>query len=101
MKKFLIAFIVAGYASMLSADGAAVFKKYKCGICHGDKAQKKSLGVSEVISTWQPEQIVEALKGYKAKTRNKYNFGSMMSGKAVKLDEAQMNEVANYISGLK
>jgi len=100
VKIFLIAFFVLEAASMLFADGAEVFNKYKCAVCHGEKAEKKSLGKSEVIAGWRAEKIVKALKEYKAKTRNKYNFGSMMSGKAVKLNETEMNEVAQYIQTL-
>ena len=99
MKKIIFAFMLSGAATLVMADGAALFKK--CAICHGENAQKKSLNVSKVIAGWKAEKIIERLKGYRAKTLNQYGFGTMMQGQATKLTEEQMVEVANYIETLK
>ncbi len=100
IKKILVSaivlFAVSAYASN---EGAKLFKK--CAICHGVNAQKKSLGVSEVIAGWPADKIVKKLKGYKAKEINTYGFGKMMQGQAIKLDESQMKVVAKFIESLK
>ncbi|WP_415396505.1 c-type cytochrome [Sulfurimonas sp. CS5] len=75
-----------------------IFKK--CAICHGEKGQKKSLGVSKKIAGMNAKDIVKILKEYKAGTRNTYNYGLMMKGQATKISEEQMNSVAIYIESL-
>lgn len=72
----------------------------KCGICHGEKGQKKSLGVSRPIAGMRATQIVKDLKEYKAGTRNTYGRGEMMQGQATKLSDTQMNAVAILIESL-
>lgn len=95
-----IVFVNISTASTAWVKGKEVFNEVKCFICHGNKAEKKSLNVSEVIQNWTVVQIVDALKGYKAGTRDKYGFSKMMGGKAQKLNETQMHSVAVYISSL-
>lgn len=72
----------------------------KCGICHGDKGQKKSLGVSKKIAGMSAKDIVKVLKEYQAGTRDSYGKGLMMQGQATKLSDAQMNAVAILIESL-
>lgn len=99
MRKVLVSLAVAGTVTLSMADGATIFKT--CAVCHGEHAHKKSLGVSAVIAGWKPEKIVERLKAYRAGTLDQYGFGNMMGGKASKLSDAEMQEVAEYISKLK
>ncbi|MCK9454892.1 c-type cytochrome [Sulfurimonas sp.] len=72
----------------------------KCAICHGDKGQKRSLGVSKPIAGLSVEEIVKDLKEYKAGTRDTYGQGAMMKGQATKLTEEQMKAVAILIEAL-
>lgn len=72
----------------------------KCGICHGEKGQKKSLGVSRPIAGMSAAEVVKDLKEYKAGTRNTYGRGAMMQGQATKLSDEQMNAVAILIESL-
>lgn len=72
----------------------------KCAICHGDKGQKKSLGVSRPIAGMSAAEVVKDLKEYKAGTRNTYGQGTMMKGQATKLSEEQMNAIAILIEAL-
>ncbi|MDD3505175.1 MAG: hypothetical protein PHX65_01315, partial [Sulfurimonas sp.] len=72
----------------------------KCAVCHGDKGQKKSLGVSKLIAGMSATEVVKDLKEYKAGTRNTYGQGVMMNGQASKLSEKQMNAVAILIEAL-
>ncbi len=98
MKKIALALLVAG-VSLMAADGAAAYKK--CVSCHGAKAEKHALNKSEVIDTWDAAKIEEALKGYKAGTRNVYGMGALMKGQVASYDDATIKAVAEYITTLK
>lgn len=98
MKIKAVFLMLAGTVTLAMADGAAIFER--CAVCHGEHAEKKSLGVSEVIAGWKEDIIIERLKAYKLKNINKYGFGNMMTGQATKLSDKEMREVAHYISML-
>ncbi len=72
----------------------------RCGVCHGEKGEKKSLGVSKRIAGMSAKEIVKDLKEYKAGTRSTYGYGVMMQGQATKLSDNQMNAVAILIESL-
>lgn len=96
--KTLIALL--GLTAMLSAaDGAALYQK--CAACHGLKGEKAALGKSEVISGWNSAKTLEALKGYKAGTRNTKGMGALMKGQTAALSDADMKVLADHIAGLK
>jgi cytochrome c553 len=82
-----------------AANGAALYKK--CVSCHGDKAQNKALGKSEVIAGWDAAKVEEALKGYKAGTRNAHGMGGLMKGQVASLSDDDIKALADYISKLK
>lgn len=96
--KTLIA--ILGLSAMLSAaDGAAMFQK--CAACHGMKGEKPALGKSEVIAGWGSAKVVDALKGYKAGTRNTKGMGALMKGQTASLSDADMKALGDHIAGLK
>lgn len=96
--KTLIA--ILGLTAMLSAaDGSALFQK--CAACHGAKAEKAALGKSEVIAGWSSAKTLDALKGYKAGTRNTKGMGAIMKGQTATLSDADMKTIADYVAGLK
>jgi len=96
--KTLIA--ILGLSAMLSAaDGGALFQK--CAACHGAKAEKAALGKSEVIAGWSSAKTVDALKGYKAGTRNTKGMGAIMKGQTATLSDTDMKTIADYVAGLK
>ena len=96
--KTLIA--IFGLTAMLgAADGAAVYQK--CVACHGAKGEKAALGKSEVIAGWDAAKTLDALKGYKAGTRNTKGMGALMKGQTAALSDADMKVLADHISGLK
>lgn len=99
MKKAVFSIMVMGAATLAMADGAKLFEV--CAVCHGDRGQKKSLNVSAVIAGWNEAKTIDRLKAYKAGKLNQYGYGNMMGGQATKLTDAQMKEVAHYISTLK
>lgn len=72
----------------------------RCGVCHGEKGEKKSLGVSKRIAGMSAAEVVKDLKEYKAGTRDTYGRGAMMQGQATKLSDDQMNAVAILIESL-
>jgi len=82
-----------------AADGKA--KYAKCVSCHGANADKKALGKSEVIKGWDAAKVEEALKGYKAGTRNVHGMGGLMKGQVASYSDADIKAVAAYISSLK
>lgn len=89
-----------GLTAMLSAaDGAALYQK--CAACHGLKGEKAALGKSEVIAGWNSAKTLEALKGYKAGTRNTKGMGALMKGQTAALSDVDMKVLADYIAGLK
>ncbi len=99
MKKVVLTLVALGAMSFLAADGAALYKK--CAGCHGAKGEKKALGKSEVIAGWDAAKVEEALKGYKAGTRNVHGMGGLMKGQVASYSDADIKAVAEYIHGLK
>lgn len=98
MKAKILLLLLAGTATLSMAEGSVEFQR--CAVCHGEHAEKKSLGVSAVIAGWEENKIVEKLKAYKSGKLNQYGYGSMMGGQATKLNDTQMREIARYVSKL-
>ena len=97
MKKLAVLTLAATVATtLMAADGAAIYKK--CAGCHCAHGEKKALGKSEVIKGWPKEKTVEALKGYKAGTRNVHGMGALMKGQVASLSDADIEAIADYIS---
>jgi cytochrome c len=98
MKKIALTLLVAS-VSLMAADGAALYKK--CAACHGASAEKKALGKSEIINTWDAAKIETSLKGYKAGTLNVHGMGALMKGQVATYSDADISAVSAYIAGLK
>ncbi len=97
MKKLAVLTLAAATAvTLMAADGATLFKK--CAGCHGAHGEKKALGKSAVIKGWPKDKVVEALKGYKAGTRNVYGMGALMKAQVAALSDADIEALADYIS---
>ncbi|MCK4975106.1 MAG: c-type cytochrome, partial [Sulfurimonas sp.] len=75
-----------------------IFKK--CAICHGEKAEKKSLGVSRVIAGMKAKETIDILEEYRVGKRDSYGYGNMMRGQATKLSHKNIKTVAKYIESL-
>lgn len=91
---------ILGLSVMLSAsDGGALFQK--CSACHGAKGEKAALGKSEVIAGWSSAKTLDALKGYKAGTRNTKGMGAIMKGQTASLSDGDMKALSDYIAALK
>lgn len=72
----------------------------KCAICHGQRGEKKSLGLSIPIAGMSAAEVIKDLKEYKAGTRDTYGQGLMMQGQATKLSDKQMSSIAALIEAL-
>ena len=81
----------------VAIDGGAIYKA--CASCHGANAEKKALNKSEVIQGWEVSKTVAALKGYKDGSYGGPMKG-IMKGQVAKLSDAQIQAVAEHISGL-
>ncbi len=99
MKKVTLALMLAGAASLVMADGAALYKK--CAGCHGAKGEKKALGKSAVIGGMDVATLVKDMKEYKAGKRNVHGMGMMMKTQMQSLSDADIQTLAEYIHGLK
>ncbi|MFK5938631.1 MAG: c-type cytochrome [Sulfurimonas sp.] len=91
----LVGVILASSSAMASAD---LYKK--CAGCHGQHGERKAMGKSQVINTFTADEIVTALKGYKAGTYGGAMKG-LMKGQVSKLDDKQIDSLGKYISTLK
>lgn len=70
-----------------------------CGSCHGQKAQKVAMGVSQVIKGWEPSKTIAALQGYKDETYGG-SKKDLMRNQVSRLSDEDMKRVAEYISNL-
>ena len=91
----------ANATAAAAAPAAGQAKYAKCVSCHGQKGEKKGLGKSEIITGWDVAKVEEALKGYKAGTRNVHGMGGVMKGQVAAYSDADIKAVAEYIHGLK
>ncbi len=75
-----------------------IFKR--CAICHGNKGEKRSLGVSKKIAGMKADDVIQILEQYRVGKRDIYSYGSMMRGQATKLSHEKIKIVAKYIESL-
>lgn len=78
--------------------GALVFAK--CITCHGKDGKKSAFNKSAIIAGQSVEEIIISLNGYKAGTRDVSGMGKLMGGQVSSLSDADIQSVAEYISGL-
>jgi len=78
-------------------DAAKLFNG--CAACHGKDGSKSALNKSKVIKGWEKSKTVEALKGYQNGTYGGAMKG-IMKGQAGKLNDDEINALAEYISKL-
>ena len=71
-----------------------------CAGCHGSQGEKKALGKSGIIASMGKAEIIDALTGYKSGSRNKYGMGGLMKGMAARLSASDIENIADYVSGL-
>ena len=72
----------------------------KCAGCHGQKAERKALNMSQVIQGWDKAKIIEAIKGYQSDTYGGA-MKTVMAGQVATLTNEEIDVLASYISSLK
>jgi len=97
MKKLALALMFVGVSSLMASNGADLFKR--CAGCHGKDAGKHALGASQIIKGWDVAKTEEALHGYKKGTYGGKKKG-LMKGQVMRLSDADIKAVAEYIHGL-
>ncbi|MGE4420490.1 MAG: c-type cytochrome [Sulfurimonas sp.] len=70
-----------------------------CAGCHGADGSKAALGKSQIIKGWDAKKTADALNGYKTGTYGGAMKG-LMRGQVSKLNEAEIQALAEYISKL-
>ena len=84
-------------ANAIEVNGEAIFNK--CKGCHGDNAEKKALGSSQIIKGWEVVKIENALRGYQQGTYGA-SMKNIMSAQAKALSDEEITKVAAYIHSL-
>lgn len=97
MKKILLSTIFATVtATYLSAASFAA-----CATCHGANGEKAALGKSAIIKGWDEAKTIVSLNGYKAGTLNVHGMGAVMKGQVIKLNDADIADLAKQIAAMK
>ncbi|MCR4942203.1 MAG: c-type cytochrome [Campylobacter sp.] len=100
MKRILIIFaiVVSFITHVFGANGEELYKK--CVACHGLKAEKVFNNKVPALTTFNKEQIIESMKGYKDKL-NKYKMGMLMKPVSKPLSDEDIEALADFIQSLK
>lgn len=83
-------------ASLLTSSMAFASGTAACAGCHGADFSKAALGKSKIVKDMSKEDIIAALKGYKAGTYGGPMKG-MMAGQVKSLDDAAIEAIAAEI----
>jgi len=95
MKKLVLTTLVTvAAAATLSAASFA-----SCAACHGQKAEKKALGKSQIIAGWDVAKTTAALNGYKDGSYGGAMKG-VMKGQSMKLSDADIADLAKQIAAM-
>ena len=87
----------AEVAAKVEVNGEMIFSK--CKSCHGNSAEKRALGTSQIIKGWEIAKIEKALRGYKEGTYGR-EMKNIMSAQAKALSDEEIKKVAVYIHSL-
>ena len=97
MKKIVLStMLIAASATYSFAASFAA-----CATCHGANGEKAALGKSEIIKGWDEAKTIASLNGYKAGTLNIHGMGAVMKGQVVKLNDADIADLAKQIAAMK
>jgi len=90
MKKIILGILVLS-VSLFAANFTT------CSSCHGQNAQKRALGKSQIIKGWSVQKTINALRGYKYG-----NYGGSMKGvmkiQVARLSDSDIDSLASLIS---
>ena len=97
MKKIILTLTIGAISSLIASDSAALFKK--CTACHGEKAEKKALGRSDIIKNWSANKIEKRLIFFRDKKVDADEV--VMKNQVKNFSDKDIKEIAKYISSLK
>ena len=89
-----------GSANSASENTQAASLYAKCAGCHGEYAEKKALGKSDVIANYTAHEVQAALNGYMDGSYGGAMKG-LMKGQVASLSESDVRILSNYISHLE
>lgn len=84
--------------AIVTAVNAADINLGACVGCHGADWSKAALGKSKIVKDMSKEDIVTALKGYKAGTYNSAGMGGIMKGQVMTYTDKQIAQIASQIA---
>ena len=97
MKKIVLTAVFAA-ATAVSLSAASIAA---CAACHGAGFEKAALGKSQIVKGWDEAKTIASLNGYKAGTLNVYGMGAVMKGQVIKLNDADIADLAKQIAAMK
>ena len=89
---------VVALSSLLAASALYGASTAACVRCHGQHFEKKAFGVSKVVKDMSKDDIIKALKGYKAGTYGGAQKG-VMKGQVAALSDKDIEDIAASIKG--
>jgi len=93
IKQSLITIATLGLISV----AASAYDTKACSACHGANFEKKAMNVSKIVKDLSKDEIVTALKGYKAGKGGAMK--AVMAGQVAKLSDADIEAIATQIAG--
>jgi cytochrome c553 len=97
----------AAFTTVFAADavkGAETLKKHQCASCHGDDFVKSADASIPSLAGQHADYLVQALRQYKNGDNKNALVGranAVMGPQAKKLSNADIDNIAAYLSGLK
>ncbi len=95
----LVPAIAIGISSVAHADGAKLFQEKTCWSCHGKDAQTPLLPMYPKLAGQNADYAFNQLKDIKSGKRSN-GQSAAMQGVMVLVNEAEMREIANWLSTL-
>lgn len=90
--------LAKGTAGPNATKGKQVFADYNCASCHGESGKGKGMAMFPVLSSQHKDYLVKTLTDFKSGSR-KNDATTMMSAIAKKMSDAEIDAVADYLSG--
>ncbi len=95
----LVPVIALGVSSVANADGASLYKAKTCWSCHGKDAKTPLLPIYPKLAGQNADYAFNQLKDIKSGKRSN-GQSAAMQGVMVLVNEAEMREIADWLSTL-
>ena len=87
----LVSFLVTSHLNAISEYS-------KCVSCHGEKGERRALGKSKVIQDMSPDEIINALNGYKSGTYGG-SMKELMKSQVMQLSKSDIEKILRTVLG--